>query len=208
MRPRLLDLFCGAGGAAMGYHRVGFEVVGVDIEPQPNYPFAFNQMDALDYFGYLGGPETLVMDYDAIHASPPCQAYANVTLWRGDQGDHPDLIGPTRDLLKQTGLPYVIENVRTNALRNPMMLCGSHLGLPIRRHRYFETSWNSFEMGPPCQHHPSHLAFEHKGERAYADAMGCGWMTSLEAREAIPPMFTAYIGGRLMQHLKAQEVAA
>jgi C-5 cytosine-specific DNA methylase len=204
VKPRLLDLFCGAGGAAVGYSRAGFEIVGVDIEPQPNYPFEFWQGDALltlSEYPWEGR-------WDAIHASPPCQGYANVTLWRGDQEEHPRLIEPTRELLKQTGLPYVLENVRTEALENPIMLCGSQLGLPIRRHRYFETNWDGFALMPSCQHHPSHLAFEHKGERAYADAMGCGWMTSLEAREAIPPMFTAFLGARLMAHLKAQEKAA
>lgn len=200
----------------MGYSRAGFEVVGVDVAPMPNYPFKFVQNDALELlrsagtwsWGWGWWDE---QPFDAIHASPPCQAYANVTLWRGDQDDHPDLIELTRELLDETGLPYVIENVRTPALRDPMMLCGSQLGLPIRRHRYFETNWpDPFGLlMPPCQHHPSHLAFEHKGERAYADAMGCGWMSSLEAREAIPPMFTAFLGDRLMAHLKAQkEVAA
>jgi site-specific DNA-cytosine methylase len=136
VKPRLLDLFCGAGGAAMGYSRAGFEVVGVDIEPQPNYPFEFVQGDALEVLwghGYWGVPA----DFDAIHASPPCQHYANVTRWRGDQADHPDLIAPVRDLLEQTGLPYVIENVRTAELRSCFLLCGSHFLLPIRRHRYF-----------------------------------------------------------------------
>jgi DNA (cytosine-5)-methyltransferase 1 len=132
-RPRLLDLFCGAGGAAMGYHRAGFDVVGVDIAPQPNYPFEFWQQDALQVLREVPinrhdgrGVVALAIDqFDAIHASPPCQHYANVTIWRGDQDDHPDLIAPTRTLLEQTGLPWVMENVRTTALRGDFMLCGT-----------------------------------------------------------------------------------
>lgn len=201
-RPRLLDLFCGAGGCAMGYHRAGFEVVGVDIEPQPNYPFEFVQADALEFVR----PSSWVF-FDAIHASPPCQGYANVTLWRGSQGDHERLIEPVRELLRQTGLPYVIENVRTKALRPCVVLCGSMFGLPIRRHRGFETSWNQSPMVLACHHQASDLAFEHKGERAYADAMGCDWMTAREAREAIPPAYTEHVGGYLMAELNARAAA-
>src|SRR5512146_2584663 len=108
MKPRLLDLFCGAGGAAVGYHRAGFEVVGVDIRPQPNYPFEFIQADALDILRW-DWPERRFGRLDAIHASPPCQTYTKAQKLQGN--DHPDLIGPTRRLLEQTGLPYVIENV-------------------------------------------------------------------------------------------------
>src|SRR5581483_2394046 len=158
MRPRLLDLFCGAGGAAMGYHRAGFDVVGVDIRPQPNYPFEFIRDDALEYLHWLvagsGGPCWLE-DFAAIHASPPCQHYANVTRWRVAQSEHPDLIAPTRGPLQATGLPWVIENVRTRELRADFMLCGTALGLPVRRHRYFETNWSGLVMSTPCQHRPS-----------------------------------------------------
>ncbi len=183
MKPRILDLFCGAGGAAQGYADAGFEVVGVDIEPQPNYPFRFIQQDALATLvneGFLD-----FHDFDAIHASPPCQHYANVTAWRGDQGDHPDLIGPTRELLEATGLPYVIENVRTKELRGDHMLCGTMFGLPIRRHRYFETNWPWFMAPQPCQHHPDDYSFDHGGkqtESVYRDAMGVPWMTVDESR--------------------------
>lgn len=195
-RPRLLDLFCGAGGAGMGYHRAGFDVVGVDIEPQPHYPFEFVQADALTF--PLDG-------FDAIHASPPCPHYANVTRWRGRQTDHPALIGPVREMLRASGLSYVIENVRTRALESPIVLCGSMIGLPIRRHRYFESNVALPWFMPSCQHRSTDLAFEHKGERAYADAMGCDWMSSKEARQAIPPAYTEWIGRHLIPGYAVRE---
>jgi hypothetical protein len=196
-KPRLLDLFCGAGGAAMGYYRAGFDVVGVDIVPQPNYPFELWQRNAL----YLleNRREEIADQFDVIHTSPPCEHYANVTSWRGDQDNHPDLVGPTRDLLEATGLPWVIENVREAGLRDPFMLCGSAVGLKVKRHRYFETNWPLFQL-ISCQHQGL-LPFEHKGERAYADAMECDWMTNREARKAIPPRYTKLIGHQLMQHV-------
>jgi DNA (cytosine-5)-methyltransferase 1 len=201
MRPRLLDLFCGAGGCSVGYDRAGFEVVGVDLERQPNYPFEFHRADAMAWSLFDG--------FDAVHASPPCQGYANVTLWRGAQGDHPRLIEPTRRRLIHQGLPYVIENVRTTELRPCLVLCGSMFDLPIRRHRGFETSWDAFELVPPCRHRASDMAFMHKHERAYADAMGCDWMTAREAREAIPPAYTEFMGGLLMAEvLRTRKAAA
>lgn len=137
-KPRLLDLYCSAGGAGMGYHRAGFEVVGVDIVAQKNYPFEFHQADALTY--PLEG-------FDAIHASPPCQAYSTATL---DQSRHPDLYAPTRDILVASGLPYVIENVMGAPYDHGFILCGSMFDMPIQRHRNFETSWMVFQ--PPCRH--------------------------------------------------------
>jgi hypothetical protein len=195
-RPRLLDLFCGAGGAAMGDHRAGFDVTGVDIVPQKNYPFPFRQADALEYLAAHGN------EYDAIHASPPCQHYANVTRWRGDQSDHPDLLPETRRLLTASGLPWVIENVPGSPMRADLMLCGSMFGIAVRRHRWFETSWGHFGLLPACQH-DGLLPFEHKGERAYADAMGCDWMNKTEAREAIPPAYTEFIGRQLLAAMEA-----
>ena len=195
-RPRLLDLFCGAGGCTKGYQRAGFYVVGVDINPQPNYcGDEFIQMDALEFLRNEGSPWGW---FDAIHASPPCQHYANVTQWRGDQDEHPDLIAPTRELLQSTGLLWAMENVRTTALRPCVVLCGSMFGLPIRRHRGFETSWGMSPMVRPCQHRSTDMAFEHKHERRYADVMGCDWMTAREARQAIPPLYTEFIGSHLM----------
>lgn len=193
MALRLLDLFCGAGGAAMGYHRAGFDVVGVDIRPQPNYPFEFHRGDALTW---------PLQGFDAIHASPPCQAYANVTAWRGERVNHPDLLPAVRARLVHCGVPWVIENVDGSPMTPDFILCGSMFGLKVRRHRWFLTSWAGFELVPSCQH-TRLLPFMHKGERAYADAMGCHWMTSHEAREAIPPAYTEWLGGRLLERLEA-----
>jgi DNA (cytosine-5)-methyltransferase 1 len=148
-RPRLLDLFCCAGGASMGYHLAGFEVAGVDIKPQKRYPFTFIQGDALAYVAAHGH------EYDAIHASPPCQAYS--VLKHLSNGTHPDLVDATRDALQDTGKPYVIENVVGAPLRWPLLLCGSMFGLQtpcgaqLRRHRLFES--NILLMSPShCQH--------------------------------------------------------
>jgi len=194
---RLLDLFCKAGGAGMGYHRAGFEVTGVDHLPQPRYPFEFIQADALEYLAAHG------REYDVIHASPPCQAYSKATAWRGNRDDHPDLIDEVRGLLMATGRPYIIENVEDarDRLILPVMLCGTALGLPFRRHRYFELS-GLFILVPPCAHSPDDLAFDHGGkqtERQYADMMDCGWMTVLESREAIPPAYTEWLGRRILE---------
>jgi hypothetical protein len=210
VRPRLLDLYAGAGGCTKGYQLAGFAVDGVDTFDQPNYCGEFfykaGALAWLEHF-LVHGEWPNGMDYTAVHASPPCQHYANVTIWRGDQESHPGLIAPTRELLEQTGLPWVIENVRTKALRADFMLCGSQFGLPVRRHRYFETNWSGLVMNHPCRHLPTDLAFEHKQERAYADAMGCEWMTNREAREAIPPAYCEFVGSGLLAHLQAQAAA-
>ena len=152
MKPRLFDLFCGAGGAAMGYHRAGFEVVGVDIEPQKHYPFEFHQADALTF--PLEG-------FDAYHASPPCQHDSVMTRgrWQDRIASHPDLIKPTHDRLVSLGKPYVLENVSgaKEKLVNPVMFCGTMFGLQtkagsqLRRHRYFEMPWFN-ALTPTCAH--------------------------------------------------------
>jgi hypothetical protein len=193
-KPRLLDLYSGAGGAARGYQMAGFHVTGVDIKAQPRYcGDEFIQGDALEYLEAHGH------EYDAIHASPPCQAYANVTRWRGDQSDHPELVLPTIELLKATGKPWAVENVEGAPFTPDLILCGSMFGLPIKRHRWFLTSWGAFDMLMACNH-KGILPFMHKGERAFADAMGCYWMNNREGREAIPPAFTNYIGRHLLAH--------
>jgi hypothetical protein len=201
-KPRLLDLYAGAGGAAVGYSRAGFEVIGVDHAPQPNYPFEFTERDALDVLADLIENDMWDDRFDAIHASPPCQHYADVTAWRGDQNNHPALIAPTRELLEQTGLPWVIENVRTRELRGDHMLCGTMFGLRVRRHRYFETNWPvPWGATNPCGHSPTDYSFDHgdkQPESVYRDAMGCEWMTVGESREAIPPVYTQHIGSYLM----------
>lgn len=228
-KPRLLDLFCGAGGASVGYHRAGFEVVGVDIKRQPNYPFPFILDDVLHLLGRdsaNGEPLFVVDSFDAIHASPPCQAY---TLHNGARDDHPNLIGSTRELLEATGLPYVIENVPGAPLLEPFKLCGSSFGLgaagqQLRRHRYFETNW-PMGMLPPCAHqgracgiYGDHFRLGRRssyGELSGAEAlahggiaMGIDWpMTWDELKEAIPPAFTEYIGTQLLLCMKGAGVS-
>lgn len=194
-KPRMLDLFAGAGGSARGYQLAGFRVTGVDIRPQPRYAGdEFHQADALTF--PLDG-------FDAIHASPPCQHYANVTGWRGDHDDHPDLLPPTLARLAAVTVPWVVENVPEAPVRRDFLLCGSQFGLSVRRHRAFQTSPRLYSLLPPCRHRGL-LPFEHKGERAYADAMGCHWMTNVEAREAIPPAYTQHIGEQLLAAIGAE----
>ena len=217
--PRLLDLFCGAGGAGMGYHRAGFDVTGVDIAPQSNYPFEFHQGDALDFVA------THWREFDAIHASPPCQGYLNLGAVNRAQGrtyDHPDLISETRRLLISTGLPFVIENVADarRQLRDPVRICGTGLSLPLRRHRLFESS--APLEGVACRHdlytEPRYWTGwrpkgEHRlstvvqvygnagGREHWPAAMGIDWMTSREMCEAIPPAYTQFIGRQLIDAL-------
>jgi DNA (cytosine-5)-methyltransferase 1 len=151
-KPKLLDLFCGAGGCSTGYYRAGFDVTGVDIKPQPHYPFKFIQADALTF--PLEG-------YDCYHASPPCQHYSAMTKgrWQDRLDSHPELIVPTRERLIASGKPYVLENVAgaVKELINPILLCGTMFGLQtkagsqLRRHRYFELPWYN-ALTPPCAH--------------------------------------------------------
>ncbi|MGD9827106.1 MAG: DNA cytosine methyltransferase [Hyphomicrobiaceae bacterium] len=218
-RPRLLDLFCGAGGAAMGYHRAGFEVIGVDVKPQPRYPFEFHQADAMTY--PLDG-------FDAIHASPPCQGYSPLRHlpWLKDK-EYPLLIEPVRERLLLVGVPYIIEN-SSRAPLDGGWLCGLMFGLPLYRHRRFEANWPLLHPG-----HPRHQVVIGHGrmvnDRAKGSlnngsakgawglqrivtvaggqylkrdgelAMGIDWMTKDELSEAIPPAYTEYIGRRLME---------
>jgi len=192
----LLDLFCGSGGAAMGYSQAGFTVVGVDIAPQPHFPFEFIQADAMTY---------PLDSFDAIHASPPCQRFARVTAWRGSRDDHSDLLTPMLKRLSVVSVPWVVENVPEAGLRADYRLCGTQFGLKVKRHRDFQRgNWTAYELIQPCQcsGNRSLLPFMHKGERAFADAMGCTWMTNTEARQAIPPAFTEYIGSQLMGFLR------
>ena len=218
---RLLDLFCGAGGAAVGYHRAGFEVVGVDIEPQPNYPFKFHQGDALEILAHYEHGDHPLGRFDVIHASPPCQGYS-VTASLHD-AEYPELVDDVRWYLERIGLPYVIENVVGAPLRNATRLCGSSFGLGVRRHRLFETS--PVMIGAPqCAHHlqpepidvtgtggPSGAPRSpggglHRKPRNLAHArevMGIDWMTRPELSEAVPPAFTEWIGSQLA-HLQAE----
>jgi hypothetical protein len=201
----MADLFCCQGGAAVGYDRAGFDVVGVDIAPQPRYPFLFVQADAVEFL------RRNWRHFDAVHASPTCQTRARVTRWRGRAEDHPDTLTPTLDALRELPIPWVVENVpeavTDGSLRPDFVLCGSMFGLRVRRHRAFETSWNALQLTPGCSHSRGDIPFEHKDEAAFKKAMGCDWMTNLGGRQAIPPAYTEHIGQQLIQHLTA-EVAA
>jgi DNA (cytosine-5)-methyltransferase 1 len=207
---RILDLFCGAGGAAAGYARAGFEVVGVDLHPQPNYPYEFHQADAMTF--PLDG-------FDAVHASPPCQPF---TAYRRRDPDvvganYLDLVDATRRALEATGLPYVIENVPGAPLRSPVQFCGSSFGLDVRRHRLFEANWPL--VAPPCNHAWQTPRFPPATNRANLRrtvevgayrcarlspaAMRIEWMTNREISEAIPPAYTEFIGRQLRAHILA-----
>ncbi len=208
---RLLDLFAGAGGSAVGYHQAGFtEIVGVDIEPQPNYPFEFIQGNALDF------DPGMFRTFDLIHASPPCQEHVALSVNRHgkDAARWPDLIDPTRQLLEASGVPYVIENVVGAPLRDPLRLTGEIFGLSTSRPRLFELGgW--FAMSPsPARRQTDAVAVYGKPDgrrlwtrvdgselRAWSsieegrEALGVPWMTEeLEVREAIPPAYTRFIG--------------
>jgi DNA (cytosine-5)-methyltransferase 1 len=203
----------------MGYSRAGFEVVGVDIKLQPRYPFEFWQGDALFYLHDH-------LPFDAIHASPPCQAYSPLTARWARQHKHPDLVGPVRELLQETGLPYVIENVEGAPLLEPAKLCGSFFGLDVRRHRLFETNWPL--MSTPCSHHWQkprfrsldlrqkdlacvvgvHGHLNYPGERVLREeAMGIDWMTPAELVESIPPAYTEFVGEQLMAHVRVKSLS-
>jgi DNA (cytosine-5)-methyltransferase 1 len=217
VKPRLLDLFCGAGGAAAGYAQAGFDVVGVDIADQPRFPYEFIRCDWEEALSILPGMwEREGVPY-AIHASPPCQTYSNMTKRHGRQAEHPDLVGPTREALEAIGVPFVIENVIGAPLVNPTMLCGSMFDLGsgeyrLRRHRIFEP--HGFELLPPsaCNHYGKALpVYGHAGGRskrdglqfpgtdAWREGMEIDWMTGKELAESIPPAFTRYIGSRLIR---------
>jgi DNA (cytosine-5)-methyltransferase 1 len=221
-RPRLLDLFCGAGGSAVGYFRAGFDVVGIDITPQKHYPFEFRQADALEYLAVHG------REFDAIHASPPCQRYSHAAFTKMNRERHPDLVGVTRLVLSRIGLPWVIENVFGAPLRRgSIMLCGLMFGLKVLRHRWFEMS------DPPAivPEHPSHRGiligrngfccvcghgggvsgrmraqFRRQPDGVFRDtkkhwqvAMGIDWMTRNELAQAVPPAYSEFIGNQLIR---------
>jgi len=194
----------------MGYHRAGFDVVGVDIEPQPRYPFEFIQADAITYL------KNFWYAYDAVHASPPCQAYTNAKTIRGRS--HPDLIRIVRGMLKYYEIPYVIENVPGAPLIHPVQLVGTMFGLRTMRPRLFECSFPvPFELAPPA--HARHAKMgrlpkpdefmtvvgNFSGVAQAKAAMGIDWMSRDGLREAIPPAYTEYIGGYLMRALKLEQ---
>lgn len=173
-RPKLLDLFCGAGGAAMGYYRAGFDVVGVDAKAQTRYPFRFIRADALEYAAAHG------WEFDAIHASPPCQSHSKITPKHAIKR-HVDLIPHTRWFLEALGLPYVIENVEGArvSLRNPVMLCGSQFGLKVYRHRLFESNVMLFQ--------PQHYPHRDKTPRAGHGISPKGFLSVTSGGQGIKP---------------------
>ena len=215
MRPRIADFFCGAGGAGMGLHRAGFEVVGFDLKPQPNYPFEFHHADAL---------EVDLRGFDAVWASPPCQFYSRLrylpwlrgrVYWRS--------IPPTREHVLASGLPYIIENVQDARwdMENPSVLCGMALGIPLYRHRAFESPF--LVLAPPHVKHTqviasgrASLAKRRHGNQGFKEisrnsiagyvagverirkVMGIDWMTRNELAQAIPPAYSECLGKQLM----------
>lgn len=216
-RLRLLDLFCCAGGAAVGYNEAGFEIVGVDIDPQPRYPFEFIRADVmrldLDFLS----------SFDAIHASPPCQSYSDLAKRNRNGHKWPRLVEPVREMLIASDRPYVIENVEGAPLLNPIVLCGTMFpGLRVLRHRLFETNFPV--TVPPHGKHPKVHTFDkrksHYGKTnewtdfvqvtgggnctiaAARDAMGIEWMSKHEINEAIPPAYTRFIGEQLVEQLR------
>lgn len=229
-KPRLLDLFCGAGGCSKGYADAGFEVVGVDIKPQTHFPYKFIQANVLEFLD-----TTDLSEFDAIHASPPCPRYTSITALSGDRDKHPDLLAVMRRKLQVTGKLYVIENVVGAPFEQGVMLCGSMFGLRIRRHRCFES--NLLLMSPgPCKHHGNIISIHGAHTRDYTEkvlvvnenwqqsrkwrpisvpkergmeAMGIDWiMTQDELSNAIPPAYTRWIGTQLMDILARNEVVA
>lgn len=213
-KPLLLDLFCGAGGAAVGYAQAGFEVIGIDMKPQPNYPFRMVQGDALKFVEAMWPGM-----FDAIHASPPCQGYS--ALNRVNKKDYPKLVEDVRYLLQQQGTPYVIENVPGAPLIDPIVLCGSQFRLEtywpgkgkvgLRRHRLFESNLPVKDPGPHDHSLLSVPIYGHgvAGNRtklrgpgaaqAARDVMQIHWMTRKELDQAIPPAYTQYIGKQLLE---------
>jgi DNA (cytosine-5)-methyltransferase 1 len=182
----------------MGLHEAGFDVVGVDIRPQPRYPFEFHQADALTY--PLEG-------FDFVWASPPCQRFSTMTRRWGRSQNHPDLIDPIRQRFLASGVPWVMENVPGAPMRNTVPLCGSMFGLGVRRHRVFESSFAMPQL--PCRHAEQGRAvgvYGHAGGRSRRDgisfagtaqwkeAMGIDWMVGSELAEAIPPAYGKWIG--------------
>jgi DNA (cytosine-5)-methyltransferase 1 len=198
----------------MGYHRAGFDVTGVDIAPQKNYPFTCHQGDALEFVARHGH------EYDAIAASPVCKRYTRAATING-RAAHPDQIAATRAALRATGRPYVIENVPTAPLIAPVTLCGAMFGLRTYRHRLFECSF--FLLTPDHPHHrwpvvkmgrkPAPDQFinpvgHFNGVETARAALGIDWMTRDELAQAIPPAYTHLIGTALLAHLQHTERAA
>ena len=218
-KPLLLDLFCKAGGAGAGYARAGFDVIGVDIEEQKHYPHQFYRGDVFTVVPQLLRQRKVAL----VHASPPCQFYSGLTNISPKKRDaYPDLLDPTRELLKSMGLPYIIENVAFAPLEIPTMLCGSMFGLgatvdgerrQLRRHRFFESNQLLFSPGP-CDHtgrvvhvYGNPGGFDRRRNIKLAniaqwrEAMGIPWMNGAELAQAIPPAMSEFLGRQLIKLL-------
>jgi DNA (cytosine-5)-methyltransferase 1 len=208
---KLLDLFCGAGGASAGYAQAGFEVTGIDVKHGKRYPFTYIKGDVRDYLNI-----EFLQQFDVIAASPPCQTHSATKHLRNAQGKSTskiDMIPEVREALIASGLPYVIENVPNAPLFDPVQVCGSYFGLKVRRHRLFES--NVLIKGTSCDHksqgkpvgiygsmrdeipNGGHTAKTMKEAHA---AMGIDWMIWTELVESIPPTYTKYIGEQLWRH--------
>jgi DNA (cytosine-5)-methyltransferase 1 len=223
IRPRLLDLFCGAGGCSVGYHRAGFDVVGVDNRPQPRYPYEFHQADAMTF--PLDG-------FDVIHASPPCQFATQMSArWRGKgtkADTHQDLLTPMLQRLRPLAVPWVVENVpgARRLMREPLILHGGMFGLGVHRPRLFESNVFLLNFTAPATKQPLGVYGKPDGRTTYryrnngnykgkslirawksleegSTAMGIDWMDIAELREAIPPAYTEFIGAQLLDHVRA-----
>jgi DNA (cytosine-5)-methyltransferase 1 len=207
---RLLDLFCGAGGCAVGYHRAGFaDIVGVDVKPQPRYPFAFVQGDALEYLSEHGHK------FDAIHASPPCQRFSQAQRLQGRE--HADLLTPTLELLKATGRAWVVENVPGAPMPDAVTLCGLALGVRVKRHRMFLASFplagTVCPVGHPGEWYTvfgggaAKLKWDNRRRATAAEAkaaMGIDWMNRDELSQSVPPAYTEFIGRQLLDAIDAK----
>lgn len=224
IRPRLLDLYCCAGGAAMGYHRAGFDVVGVDVKPQPRFPFEFIETDVLTL------DPAFLASFDAIHASPPCQAFSYANNCDA-KGVHPNLVPQTREMLAASGTLTVIENVPGAPIRADLVLDGTMFpDLRVIRKRLFELNWPApLLLGFSSQDlvakgwcsvtdgdNSTHVRAARKkrglpvrdSNATRAEAMGIDWTTNRrELGMAIPPAYTQFIGERLLSHLRQREAA-
>jgi DNA (cytosine-5)-methyltransferase 1 len=219
-RPRLLDVCCGAGGASMGYRLAGFDVVGVDKDLQPNYPFEFIRADALEVLA----DQTFVSEFDVLAGSPPCQMFTAYRRRPGVGDGYLNLIPDVRRAFVASGKPYVIENVETarSELHNPVRLCGSSFGLDVRRHRLFES--NMPLSVPPCDHSWQTPRFPPATNRrnlrrtvevgvyriqlpVQQKAMGIDWMRLSELSQAIPPAYTEHLGLQIVSALDMEAAA-